>query len=343
MPVVAAKEFLDRLGRSKQRAVLLQGSDLFWRDLCRVKLVEAYIAEGARDWAVSRFSLNETSLDAILQQAQTLPMLSPRQVVFISDLEALERKGEAAREAIVKQLDTYFADPAPFTLLVFEAAQLDQRMKLSKLLAEHALVVDLDVGGASPEMIVALASSLGVTIERDAADLLDQLAAGKLARVRIELQKLATYVGERGRITPAEVNELVLSAKTYSVWELADVLASGQRGRALKFLDSVLRDGEPAPAIVGALAWMFRKLLEAQELSRGASQWDAARILGMRPEQAQLALDRSRRIPRERLRAGLIALAEADNRLKLGGADQRAVMEFLLAQLTARETKMARV
>jgi DNA polymerase III delta subunit len=55
----------------------------------------------------------------------------------------------------------------------------------------------------------------------------------------------------------------------------------------------------------------------------------------MRAETAKLALASARRIPREKLMSGLAALYEADSQLKSGRADPRAVMEFLLARLTA--------
>ena len=45
------------------------------------------------------------------------------------------------------------------------------------------------------------------------------------------------------------------------------MLAARQPARALEFLDSLLREGE-APLIARRAAWMYRKLIEAQELPR---------------------------------------------------------------------------
>ena len=50
----------------------------------------------------------------------------------------------------------------------------------------------------------------------------------------------------------------------------------------------------------------------------------------------------ARKISKPRLLAGLHALRNADDRLKGGGAEQRTVMEFLVAQLTGEEAKAAR-
>jgi DNA polymerase III delta subunit len=60
--------------------------------------------------------------------------------------------------------------------------------------------------------------------------------------------------------------------------------------------------------------------------------------LAMRPEQAELAIRCARKISRERLLDGLRALQEADNRLKGGVKDVRAIMEFLVWRLSGNRS-----
>lgn len=343
MPQLDLAKLLARLASGKPvPAVLLIGPEAFLRETCRKKLVEAMVPESAREWAVSRLSLADVELGRILQQAQTLPMLAPRQVVLVSDLEELEQLDDKARDAAVKELEAYLDDPAPFTMLVLEAEKLDSRMRLSKLLGDKALVVPaaLSDDPAVRNLMVAdmahqVASELGVTLDAEAATDLADLVNGELSRARTELEKLAAYVGDRKRITPADVDLLVVSEKKYSIWQLADMLASRRRGEALEFLNGVLREGEEAPSIIGALAWMYRKLIQAQELPRGVSVWDAVRHLGIRKDTAEVALREARRIPRAQLLDGLRALYEADSRLKSAASDDRAILEFLITVLTA--------
>ena len=170
-------------------------------------------------------------------------------------------------------------------------------------------------------------------MDKDTAEVLADLCNADLAAIRIEIEKLATYVGPGQPIRRADVDALVVSEKKYSVWELADMLAAGQRAKALVFLDSLLREGEAPPALVGAMAWMYRKLLEAKELGPHASGYQAAARLSMRPAAAEMAVRQAQKIPRQQLVDGLRALYDADSRLKSGAKDHRAVMEFLVAQL----------
>lgn len=316
-------------------AVLLLGDDTFLRDRLRALLIEKFVPEAAQAWAVSRYSAKDVSVDDILQNAQSPPMLAPRQVLFVEEAEAWEKLGEKAREELVESLEKYFEDPAPFTILVFEAAQLDQRMKLSKLLGENALVVKLTLGDESgAPLVLQMAREMGADLDAACAEQLIDLVNNNLSRARSELEKLATFAGKR-RITAQDIDALVISSKRYDVWQLADILALRKRDRAMLFLDNLLRNGEQPPALVGAMAWMYRKLLEAQELPTGSGGWQAARQLGMRGDTADQAIRQSRKIPRKQLLDGLEALGEADSRLKKGKIDQRAVMEFLVARLTA--------
>jgi DNA polymerase III subunit delta len=349
MARVAPEELLARLEKGQPiPAILLLGEEPYLRDTCRAELIDRFVPEGSRAWAVSRYSAGRGETQAALDQAQTMAMLSPQQVVFLEDVEAIEKLGEKNRDGAVARLDAYLEDPAPFTVLVMEATGLDQRMKLGKLLAEQTLVVECGLGenaGERQAAAVALARAIGkeqgVEFEKGAAEDLAEFVAADLMRLKTEIEKLATYVGERKVIRGTDVSSLVISEKTTTVWELADMLASRQPKKALEFLDRLLRDGEEPLPMLGAMTWMYRKLIEASEVKGVMNGWQAARALGMRPEQAELALQSARKIPKAQLLAGLGALQRADDRLKRGSEDARAVLEFLLTELTGGEVMAA--
>jgi DNA polymerase III subunit delta len=337
MPGVAPEKLTERLARGEHvPAIVLLGTDSYLREMCRNMIVGAYVPEGARDWAVARIPVRESGWDGVFERAQTLPMLARRQVIVVEQAESLERLGDKSRGEVLDELGKYFESPAPFTVLLIEAAALDGRQKFSKLLNDKALVVKLAI---EPQSLVAMASQmareLDAEIDREAAELLVEIVNGEPARVHIELEKLAAYALGRGRITTRDVEELVVSARKNTVWQLADMLANGRRDAALEFLDNLLREGEQPAGIVGALAWMYRKLIEARDLPPNTNGYQAARELGMQPEAAEAAVRSAHRLPKKELLAGLMSLAEADSQLKSANPNPRAFMEFLVARLTA--------
>jgi DNA polymerase-3 subunit delta len=293
-------------------AVVLLGSDSYLREMCRNALVDTYVPVATRDWALGRLSARGGGWFEAFERAQTLPMMSPRQVLIVEEVEALEELGDKARDEAVAALEAYLADPAPFTVLVFEASALDKRLRLFKSLSKNpksVLIVELIM---DPQQAVALAVStakeLGMSMDREAAGLLAEVVNGEAARIRVEVEKLSLYAQAAKRITSRDVENLVVNARKHTIWELADMLADSRREDALKFLDSLIRDGEKPPALVGAIAWRFRMLIENE----------------------------SRPARKEQLLKALPALAEADSELKSGVKDQRAVLEFLFSRLTSK-------
>src|SRR6266852_6213991 len=145
-----------------------------------------------------------------------------------------------------------------------EATGLDQRMKLGKLLAEKALVVECGLGENASERqaaAVALARAIGkeqgVEFEKGAAEDLAEFVAADLMRLKTEIDKLATYAAEKKAIGRADVSALVISEKTTTVWELADMLAARWRRAAA----DARRDGVDVPQT------------DRSERSEGSYQW----------------------------------------------------------------------
>jgi DNA polymerase III delta subunit len=234
-------------------------------------------------------------------------MLADRQVLIIDGAEHVEELGEKSRDRLLAAIENYLASPAPFSVLVIEATALDGRQKFSKLLHDKALVVSLTIGPESAALLaMQMAKDLGTEIDRDAATLLADIMNGEPAHIRIELEKLSTYALGR-RIVKADVEVLVVAARKNTVWQFAELLANRQRGPAFEFLSNLLREGEQPAALVGALAWRYRALIE----------------------------NRDSRFSKKSLLAGLIDLAEADSQFKSANPNHRATMEFLIVRLTS--------
>ena len=351
MPESSPTQLLERLAKGKPiPAIVLLGTDPYLRDMCRNGIIQAYVPDAVRDWALARISVQGGDWSELFQRAETLPMLAQLQVVIIDGAETIEVKkrddddtaesgdsedADDPRKETLQAFSAYLDQPAPFTILLFEVPKLDKRQRLYKILNEKAVIVELTIGDQAPQFAAQMAQELGAEIEPAAATLLADITNREPALMRMELQKLSLYVQGRGKITTAAVKELVPNARKNTVWELADMIATRRRDHALQFLDNLLREGEEPVALVGVLSWMYRKLIEARDLPATMRGFQAARPLGMRPDSAEAAIRNAHRMSKENLRAGLVALAETDSQLKSSNPDKRATMEFLIARLTS--------
>ena len=337
MSIVKAREFLRRGARADgMPLVLLVGRDRYWRDRCREKVVSSWVHAAGDPWSVRHLSLRETNIAAAFAEAQSAPLLCARQVVIVEAVDTLERCEEKEREEACEFVRRYVSQPATFTFLLFEADSCDQRTKFYRLMRDTALVVELE-GQEGTSTVVEMARAAECGIDAEGAELLVEMCGADGGLMEREILKLATFVGERRRITRDDVRRLVVASESGSAWDLTDALLAGRVRESLQLVDRLLLRGESGVKLVGALAWTYRKLIEARDLPESISSYQAAQRLGMRPDTAVSLVRKAHRFDHSRAAGSLVLMAEADRLLKSSGADERTVLEFLVVRLCQNE------
>ena len=157
------------------------------------------------------------------------------------------------------------------------------------------------------------------------AQVLIELTDCEFGRMDQELQKLALYVDEKGKLSQETIKKVVGGWRTRTMWEAIDAAADGDAGRALELLDQLLRSGEHPLALFGQLSWSLRRYATATEIvmrqirnQRKPNLPSAIKEAGFRSWGGEIdaAQSRIRQLGRER--AGLMIdwLLEADLQLK---------------------------
>ena len=181
MPETTPTQLLERLAQGKPiPAIVLMGTDPYLRDMCRNGIIQAYVPDAVRDWALARISVQGGDWSELFQRAETLPMLAQLQVVIIDGAETIEVKkrddddaadadesddADDPRKETLQAFSAYLDKPAPFTILLFEVPKLDKRQRLYKILNEKALIVELSIGDQAPQFAAQMAKELGAEIE----------------------------------------------------------------------------------------------------------------------------------------------------------------------------------
>ena len=113
-----------------------------------------------------------------------------------------------------------------------------------------------------------------------------------------------------------------------------DAALAGRSGPALSQMHQVLRDGQSAGYVLYMLHRQVRLLILAKELQRkGVRPQEMGKRLGIRGYPLQKTLEQAPRFTRERLAAAHRLLAEADERVKSGGARDEVALDLLLSDL----------
>jgi DNA polymerase III subunit delta len=161
----------------------------------------------------------------IVNMAQTLPMMSPKRMVYVRDLAGLPTD---ETDAMLE----YFASPNPSTVLLAVTSKLDKRLKLYSTLSKKGWLHVLTAPRQLAPWVRAEAAARNVRIDGAAITRMLDAIGGDLSRIAVTLDQLALFAGDRP-ITSDDVDELVADTRERSVFELTDALGTGSLPGAL--------------------------------------------------------------------------------------------------------------
>jgi DNA polymerase-3 subunit delta len=227
----------------------------------RARLVERIALKRGGGDQVLRFGSDEISANPgrIAEEAYSASLFGGEPVVSLRVLDG--------RHNVIGALQPLFDRPPEAAWLVVEAGELTPASPLRKAFeaaARAAAVATYQAEGAGLASFVhAAAEEAGVVIEPAALELILSSLGGDRMASRRELEKLFLYVGDAGRVTPADV-EAVLSdtAETRSD-EVIDAALLGESEALELGLDRLRAEGGSAAGL-GAQA--LRHLLQLQAL-----------------------------------------------------------------------------
>ena len=275
------------------------------------------VDEGLRAFNTERihageFTTGDRLLDGVAEivtAVRTLPMMSPRRVVTVTQAENLlapKRESDAADRAL-EQFAALLDEPDPQTILVLVVAgTLDKRSRGYKQLLKLATVVEcgaIENQADAERWVRNRVAAQGAEIEPAAARLIAERAGPDVKRLRGDVDRLLLYALGQKTITAADVRELVGPAVLQDDWAMTNAIEAGDAGQALRQLALLLDTGAPPEKILGQLGWVVR-----------------AKFPSIAPPDLGAAVD---------------ALFRTDLDLKGSGGDPRVLLDRLVVELCA--------
>ncbi|HZG57371.1 DNA polymerase III subunit delta [Paenibacillus sp.] len=308
-----------------------------WLDL----LVASCLDPDTKDFALSKYDLADTPLETAIEDAETLPFLSPRKLVIASGAYFLTGGRDPSRaEHNVDALQRYAAAPAEHATLVLTvpAEKLDERKKIVKTLKSAAVVLPFaPLGPAELQQWVAKkASGRGVRIEPDAIEALLARVGGSCAALASEMEKLSLYVGKGNAIRVEHVEALAVRTTEQNVFLLVEEIAKLRPERAISMYHDLLKEKEEPIKLLALIARQFRMMLGAKELTKqGFSQSQIASQIGAHPYAVKIAAEQAKRFRAETLERLLLELGDLDYAMKTGAVDKALGLELFILRLGA--------
>jgi len=348
---VTPDQLLSRLQkRNLPPAVLLLGPEAYQRRRLKEAL-SAAVPQGA----MAEHDLNEVSLAEVLDDARALSLFAAERLIWVVNAEsALPRgrfeedsEGDGAGSGTAAPLGDYMKDPTPGVTLIFEAMRFDfegddkrKQERVRKFYGAVPEVVELRRFSSHEARAEAeaLCRKAGVRMDAEALDLLVESLGADVARIAVEIDKLALYSGQRA-VGAGEIAALVPEARATTIFILVNALGRKDRGKSLEVLDTLTKEGAYLPLVLAFLSTQFRLALVAREAglkSSGQIQGHFTRMgipmWGSRAEQISQTMAKFSAAQLER---AMKLIFEADRGLRDARPDDRIVMERFVLALTA--------
>lgn len=297
-------------------------------------------------------SLNVAFLDGarltlaeLRASVEALPFLGERRLVVVRRLFSSgarpdgtdggtprRGKSESGRE---QEFLTYLpAVPPTADLVLVEAPELGTGHPVAKLVSRLGGEVQLTGMPRWDELarwIERRVRAKGGSIEQAATEELTALPMADLRQLDLTLDALLTYA-DGMTVRLADVHALVPQSREATVFDLVDAVGARDRRGALEAYRRLLGDNASPVYILVMLTRQVRLLLLAQvALEKGD---DLATALKVHPRVAQKLARQARVFGPARCVAAFERLAEVDQSIKTGEAEEELAVELLIVDLT---------
>jgi DNA polymerase-3 subunit delta len=300
---------------------LLHGEERWFIDQLQEVLLAHALEPHEKDFNLDILYGLETDARTALNACQAYPMMAQRRVVVIRDFDKM--KENSLFKSLAEQ-----PNPACVVFLVC-AGKPNMSRHPYRAIKATGKVVEFQAlyPNQKPRWIELLAKERGFALDPKAVQMVTEYVGSSLASVGAELDKLATYVGDREVITAEDIVQASGQTRDFNVFELQRAIGERQIDRALHITERLLQQSSnptgESTKIVAILSAFFIRLWQLTAMREGRiPEKEMAQTIGVSPFFLKDYLSCLRRYDVKAIDRALFALLAADFELK--GGSQRS-------------------
>ena len=237
------------------RVYLLGGTEPYLIYQYRDKLIAAMIDPNDTMNFITYKGENSKPED-IIEFADTMPFFTERRVVLVENSNFFKNGCEKLEEALDGLPDT--------TVLIFVEKNIDNRKKLSKLVAQLGTVAMFDAPDS--EMLAVWLN--GMFVEDQIAIsgatlryLIDRVGTS-MHLLKNEADKLRSYAVEKGSVSKEDIDLLCVNQVEDKIFDMIDAISEKKQQKAMELYDDLLYLQEAPMKILVLITRNFMQLLK---------------------------------------------------------------------------------
>lgn len=309
----------------------LHGDDELRKDAAARALVELHLDPATRDFNYDLLRGSELNVEEFASLIATPPMMAEWRVILLRGAEALATQPHGRDVA----LRVAGSPPPGLALILLTTIPAQSKARFYADMKKQARAVEFAALSADdvPGWLMERAREAhAATITPEAARALGSAVGTDLGILDMELEKLASLIGEGAAITVEVVEQAGIRLPEQDRWKWFDLVGSRRFKEAMSALPVLLAQGESGVGLGIGLTTQILRLGIALE---GGS---AALEKALPPHQRWLARQypgQARGWTGEEVEDALLDLRTMDQRMKASGfSDEHLVEEWLLRRMT---------
>jgi len=280
---------------------------------------------------------DEVNLSEFLNQARTLPMLSPLRLMVLKNTDKIP-------QANAPLLEEYLTHPSSKTFVVFDYSPLfslwkkeNKRNNIYLLMDRYTVKYEFRrfKEGDLIQFLKNYVADEGFEVDPASLKFISQRLGGDLELIVHELEKLFLLSDDSETIQRKDMENLVGKHPFATIFDMLNAVARRNTSQALVSLDVLLVHGEPHLIIIRMLTRFIQQLMVYKTLfEMGKSNTDIMRELNLKTEYQLKDLRLGHHnFSRESLWRCLALMGQTDEDFKRKHVDIRTHLELLLIQI----------
>ncbi len=340
------------------QVTLLYGDSEILKQRATNAIIDARLEPEQREEGLSSLVAGEHDPNQLAAELGSRSLLAAERIIVLKRVDDLNADDQRLLAAALERLpDT--------NSVVMTCAEIGKGQK-PKVVKELAVAVKqrgqiahiiAPEKGALSRWITAETERYGKTITPQAVQLLHEMNDDDVDMLVCEIEKVATYIGDRGQIEQADVEAVGFSSQQGDIWRMMDAIGNRQPVNALGELERMLPPGMVRGEALGLLGMISRQLrliwqtrvaareghrldrstdLPEELTSKFPSQHNIAGVVGNRQWLGKKMIAQARKFSDGQIALALDRVHQTDAALK-GQADQtideRTALEALIVEL----------
>ncbi|KUO63335.1 hypothetical protein APF79_10055 [bacterium BRH_c32] len=309
---------------------LLSGDDDFLISEIATKINDFAETLIESDFDKESFSIDKSdNFSSILDLAIAFPFGTGKKVITVKNFEKVSDK---------KLLSEYISNPAEFTCLILtNFGKISSPLKEPFIeLANKGFLFETpkkDTRGLV-SWILHRSGELNFKISEENALLVAEIVGEEKGLIEMQLRKYSDYIGGGGNIDAETINKLTSTTKEYTVFNLQDQIAAGNKSKALEIAYNLLDGNYEIVQIITMITKFISTVAQVHELAPlHQNDFAAAKIANVSPYYYINCKKGVRVFSHKRLMKSAQALLSADLMVKTTASDPKTIITLLLSEI----------